>query len=29
MLTEFEVDFDEKYVFKPAGIDYIVPNGTL
>ena len=29
MLKEFEVDFDEKYVFKPVGIDYNVPDGTL
>ena len=29
MLKEFEVDFDEKYVFKPIDIDYIVPDGTL
>lgn len=28
MLTEFEVDFDDKYVFKPIDIDYIVPAGT-
>ena len=29
MLMEFEVDIDERYVFKPVGIDYIVPDGTL
>jgi putative transposase len=28
MLKEFEIDYDDKYIFKPIGIDYIVPNGT-
>jgi len=28
MLEEFEVDFDERYIFKPVDIDYSVPNGT-
>ena len=28
MLKEFEIDYDDKYVFKSIGIDYIVPNGT-
>jgi REP element-mobilizing transposase RayT len=26
LLREFEVDYDERFVFKP--VDYIVPNGT-
>ena len=29
MLVEFGVDFDEKYIFNPVGIDNIVPDGTL
>jgi hypothetical protein len=29
MLKEFEMDYDERYVFKPVGIDYTVPDGTL
>lgn len=29
MLREFEIDFDDKYVFKPVGIDYTVPDGTF
>ena len=29
MLNDFEVEFDDKYVFKPVSIDNIVPNGTL
>lgn len=28
MLNEFEIDYDDRYVFKPVGIDYIVPDGT-
>ena len=28
MLKEFEVDFDERYIFKPVNIDYNVPDGT-
>ncbi len=28
LLNEFEIEFDEWYVFKPVGIDYIVPDGT-
>jgi putative transposase len=27
LLREFEIDYDERYVFKP--VDYIVPNSTL
>ena len=26
LLREFEIDYDERFVFKP--VDYIVPNGT-
>jgi putative transposase len=26
LLKEFEIDYDERFVFKP--VDYIVPNGT-
>ena len=29
MLNDFEVEFDDKYVFEPVSIDNIVPNGTL
>lgn len=29
MLKQFEIDYDEMYIFKPVGIDYIVPDGTL
>jgi len=28
LLKEFEIDYDEGFVFKPIGINYIVPNGT-
>jgi len=28
MLKEFEIDFDDRYVFKPVEIDYRVPDGT-
>jgi putative transposase len=28
MLNEFEVDYDDRYVFNPIGIDYILPEGT-
>jgi putative transposase len=28
MLKDFEVEYDDKYVFKPVSIDNIVPNGT-
>ena len=28
MLKEFEVDFDDRYIFKPVNVDYTVPNGT-
>jgi putative transposase len=29
MLKESEIDYDERYLFNPVGIDYIVPDGTL
>jgi putative transposase len=29
MLKEFEIEYDDRYIFKPVGIDYIVPDGTL
>ncbi len=25
LLKEFEIDYDDQYLFKPAGIDYILP----
>jgi putative transposase len=28
LLKEFEVDFDDRYLFKPVEVDYIVPDGT-
>jgi len=28
MLKEFEVDFDDRYIFKPVNVDYSVPDGT-
>lgn len=28
LLKEFEIDFDDKYIFKPLDIDYVVPDGT-
>ena len=28
LLREFEIEFDEKYIFKPVEIDYSVPHGT-
>ena len=28
MLKAFEVDFDDRYIFKPVDIDYNVPDGT-
>jgi putative transposase len=28
LLKEFEIDWDDRYVFKPVGIDYTVPDGT-
>ena len=29
ILREFEIDFDDRYVFKPVGSDYFVPDGTM
>ena len=28
LLKEFEIEYDDKYVFKPIEIDYSVPDGT-
>ena len=28
LLQEFEVDFDDRFIFKPVNIDYSVPDGT-
>jgi putative transposase len=28
MLKEFEVDFDDRFIFKHVAVDYSVPNGT-
>lgn len=28
LLKEFGIDYDDRYVFKPVGIDYFVPDGT-
>ena len=28
MLKDFEVDFDDRYIFKPVNVDYSVPDGT-
>jgi REP element-mobilizing transposase RayT len=28
LLKEFEVDFDERYIFKPVPVEYTVPDGT-
>ena len=29
MLNEYEIDFNEAYIFKPVGINYNVPDGTF
>jgi len=29
LLKEFEFDYDDRYLFKPVPVDYIVPDGTL
>jgi len=29
MLNEFDVEYDNRYVFAPVEIDYIVPDGTM
>ena len=28
MLKEFEIDFDNRFIFKPVNVDYSVPDGT-
>ena len=28
LLKEFDIDYDDRFVFKPVGFDYFVPNGT-
>ena len=28
-LKEFEIDYDDRYVFKPVGVDYTVSEGTF
>jgi len=28
LLKQFEVDFDDRFIFKPIEIDYNVPDGT-
>jgi hypothetical protein len=28
MLKDFGVDYDDRYVFTPVDVDYIVPDGT-
>lgn len=28
MLKEFEIDYYDRFIFKPVGIDYFVPDGT-
>lgn len=28
LLKEFEIEYDDRFVFKPLGVDYIVPDGT-
>jgi len=28
LLKEFDIEYDDRYVFKPVGFDYIVPDGT-
>ena len=27
-LKEFDIEYDDMFVFKPIGIDYFVPDGT-
>jgi putative transposase len=29
LLNEFEIEYDERFLFKPVGIDNILPDGTL
>ena len=28
LLKEFDIEYDDRFVFKPVGIDYSVPDGT-
>jgi hypothetical protein len=28
LLKEFNIEYDERFVFKPLGVEYIVPDGT-
>jgi len=28
LLKEFDIEYDDRFVFKPTGIDYFVPDGT-
>ncbi len=28
LLKEFDIDYDDRFLFKPLGIDYSVPDGT-
>jgi putative transposase len=28
ILKEFEINYDDRFVFKPVGVDYIIPDGT-
>ena len=28
LLKEFDIEYDDRFVFKPIGIDYVVPDGT-
>ena len=28
LLKEFNIDYDERYIFKPVEVNYFVPNGT-
>ena len=28
MLNEFEVELDDRYIFKPINVNYNVPDGT-
>ena len=28
LLKEFNIDYDERYIFKPVKVNYFVPNGT-
>lgn len=28
LLKEFEIEYDDRFVFKPIAVDYVVPDGT-